>query len=94
MTNRSEGDTRTVTPIANGPARNTPKGRIRRQLTEPAPTASSDPNGCRCPDGPITIARFAEQQLVDVERRHLTSTGCGRPSEHVEPRVYQAGIGR
>ncbi|MFI2663715.1 hypothetical protein [Micromonospora carbonacea] len=75
-----------MTPIANGPARNTPKGRI-----EPAPAAY----GCRCPGGqPITIASFAEQQLVDVERRHLTSTGCGLPSEHVEPRVYQAGIGR
>ncbi|WP_431976161.1 hypothetical protein [Micromonospora haikouensis] len=83
-----------MTPIANGPAKNKPKGtRVRRQLTEPAP-AADNPHGCRCPDGPVTIARFVEQQLVDVERRHLTSTGCGLPSEHVEPRVYQAGIGR
>ncbi|MFI1195504.1 hypothetical protein ACH4T9_19915 [Micromonospora sp. NPDC020750] len=84
-----------MTPIANGPARNMPKGRIRRQLDALDRTAAGGPAACLCPNGqPITIATFTDERLVDVELRHLPSTGCGRPAVHIEPRVYQAGIGR
>lgn len=76
-----------MSPVHNGPARNKPKGH--------RPATSADPAVCRCAGGrPTPIATFREQALVDVELRHLISAGCGRPSEHVEPRDYQAGIGR
>lgn len=69
--------------VHNGPARNAPKGTAR-------PPVATEPTLCLCPDGPITIGTFREQRLVRVERRHLRSTGCGRISEYVQPRDYQA----
>ncbi|QDY06150.1 hypothetical protein FJK98_02370 [Micromonospora sp. HM134] len=85
-----------MTPIANGPARNTPRGRTRiRTRAGIADTVPAGPGDCRCHGGrPITIGRFVDERLVDVELRHLRSTGCGLPSEHIEPRVYQADIRR
>lgn len=74
-----------MTPIANGPARNTPKGRqtVRQDLT-----------GCCCPNGPVTVGVFRNQQLVDVELLHLRRAGCFEPPGRIAPRVFQAGIGR
>ncbi|MFE7869745.1 hypothetical protein ACFUYE_05270 [Micromonospora humida] len=82
-----------MTRIANGPATNTPKGftRIRNRADQ----TDAGPAACRCVNGrPIPIGTFRSEQLVDVELRHLVSTGCGLPSTHVEPRVYQADIRR
>ncbi|MFI6819742.1 hypothetical protein ACIBJE_02170 [Micromonospora sp. NPDC050187] len=75
-----------VRTVHNGPARNRPKG------TAQSPAATADPTRCCCAGGPVTIGTFRAQRLVDVERRHLRSRGCVRPSEHVEPRDYQADL--
>ncbi|MEU6387679.1 hypothetical protein ABZ847_29450 [Streptomyces bauhiniae] len=85
-----------MTPHANGPAVNQPKGRTRiRTRASLADTAPAGPGDCRCANGrPIPIGRFVNERLVDVELRHLVSTGCGLPSTHVEPRTYQADIRR
>lgn len=74
-----------MTRVHNGPARNKAKGAT--------PPVATDPTACLCPDGrPTPIGTFRDQQLVEVERRHLRSTGCGMASEHVEPRDYQADL--
>lgn len=83
--------------VHNGPARNTPKGRTRLTSDTLAQlrtqmTVELDPTQCLCPAGPVTIGTFVEQRLVEVERRHLRSGGCGMASEHVEPRDYQADL--
>jgi hypothetical protein len=74
-----------MTRVHNGPARNRPKGTAR-------PPVATDPTQCCCATGPVVIGTFRNQRLVDVERRHLRSGGCGMPSEHVEPRDYQADL--
>ncbi|MEV4846127.1 hypothetical protein AB0K20_23280 [Micromonospora matsumotoense] len=97
MTHPHEGEHSTVTPHANGPATNTPKGARTRVRTRAGQTSTSPagPGDCRCHGGrPIPIGTFRDQALVDVELRHLRTDGCGLPSTHIEPRVYQATIAR
>lgn len=73
--------------VHNGPARNRPKGTAR-------PPVATDPTQCLCPTGPIIVGTFREQQLVDVELRHLRSTGCGMASRHVEVRDFLTELPR
>ncbi len=82
-----------MTPIHNGPARNTPKG-ARLTRADLAATVPAGPTHCCCPGGPTTVGVFRDQLLVDVELRHLRAQGCGMATGRVDPRVYQADIRR
>lgn len=82
-----------MAPIKNGPAKNTPKG-ARLTRADLAATVPAAPARCHCPTGPVTIGVFRNQQLVDVQQMHLRARGCFEPTGRIEPRAYQAGIGR
>jgi len=64
--------------------------RVRRPL--PDVQVELDPTACLCPAGPVTVATFDQQMLVDVERRHLRSTGCGMATERVAPWDYLVDV--
>ncbi|MER7164514.1 hypothetical protein ABT336_00325 [Micromonospora sp. NPDC000207] len=65
--------------------------RIRRIL--PNLLVEADPTACLCPTGQgIPVATFERERLVEVERRHLIATGCGRGSEQVPVAAFLAGI--
>lgn len=64
-------------------------GLTRAQL---AATVPAGPDRCLCPAGPTTVATFRDGDLVDVQKRHLLAHRCGRPTEHIDPRTYQADI--
>lgn len=63
--------------------------RTRVRRTPPA-----GPGTCLCPTGPVTVAVFRDSTLVDVQRRHLLTSNCGRAIEHIDPAEYQADIRR
>lgn len=75
-----------MTRIRNGVARNAPKGAGLPPVL--------DVTRCACPTGPTPIATFRDQQLVEVELRHLRATGCGMRSRWMDPRDYLTELPR
>lgn len=60
-------------------------GTTREQLARDTARAVGGPAACLCNGGPVTVATFRAQQLVDVEHRHLRVGGCGLPTTHTDP---------
>lgn len=82
-----------MTPIKNGPARNTPKG-ARLTRADLAATVPAAPPRCACPSGRGTpVVTFHDQVVLRVERRHLTSRyGCLVPTQHEYPEDFLADL--
>lgn len=66
-------------------------------MTQPRPRRATRPAGpptagaCRCTPGPVTVAVFRAEALVDVERRHWAGRdGCRMDAEHVNPTTWLA----
>ncbi|KXK63370.1 hypothetical protein AWW66_03390 [Micromonospora rosaria] len=67
--------------------------RTRRTLDATTTVVHRDPTTCLCPGGKgVLVAAFQRERLVDVERRHLRTTGCGRGPEHVDVADFLATI--
>lgn len=52
-----------------------------------AAAAPSTPR-CVCRTGPLIVATFRRERLVDVVRQHWRRDGCPMPDDHIDPADY------